>query len=168
MAVEGHHFNDQQRHRLWMRRLLRRAERAGERGEVPVAAVVLDRQNRCVGWGVNRRHRGHDPLGHAEIVALTQASRLLADWRLNDCTLIVTLEPCPMCAGALIQARMGTVVYGASDPKRGALGGSLNLARHRSAHHQLRVLGGVEADAAGRMLSGWFRRRRQQLRSGMF
>jgi tRNA(adenine34) deaminase len=95
-----------------MDRLLRRAAVVGEAGEVPVAAVVLDRDGRAVGWGSNRRHHGQDPLGHAEIVALRQAAAFRGDWRFSDCTLVVTLEPCPMCAGALIQARMGTVVFG--------------------------------------------------------
>jgi tRNA(adenine34) deaminase len=151
---------------LWMRRLLRLAAAAGEQGEIPVAAAVLDRQGRCIGWGRNRRHRANDPLGHAEIVALNQAARLLGDWRLNHCTLLVTLEPCPMCAGALVQARMGTVVYGADDPKRGALGGCLNLAAHPSAHHPMRVVGGVESQAAGEQLAAWFRQRRQRRGAG--
>ena len=106
----------------WMDRLLRVAAQAGNRGEVPVAAVVLDPRGRAIGWGSNRREGAQDPLGHAELVALSQASALRHDWRFNQHTLIVTLEPCPMCAGALVQARMGRVVYGASDPKRGALG----------------------------------------------
>ncbi|MFN9629333.1 MAG: nucleoside deaminase [Cyanobacteriota bacterium] len=144
---------------LWMDRLLRRAARAGERGEVPVAAVVLDAQGRAVGWGSNRRHHGQDPLGHAELVALRQAAAALGTWRFNDCTLLVTLEPCPMCAGALIQARMGTVVFAAGDPKRGALGGCLNLASHGSAHHHLRVIAGVRGQQAEALLRDWFRRR---------
>jgi tRNA(adenine34) deaminase len=147
-------------HQLWMARLLRLAGRVGESGEIPVAAVVLDGRGRCVGWGSNRRHRQADPLGHAEIVALRQAARLLGDWRLNSCTLLVTLEPCPMCAGAAVQARVGTIVFAAADPKRGALGGCLDLAHHSSAHHHMRVVGGVEAEAASRQLEGWFRRRR--------
>ena len=88
----------------WMTVLLQRAARAGEAGEVPVAAVVLDAESRCIGHGRNRRETGRDPLGHAELVALRQAALVQGDWRFNDCTLIVTLEPCPMCAGALIQA----------------------------------------------------------------
>jgi tRNA(adenine34) deaminase len=144
-----------------MERLLRRARRAGEEGEIPVAAALLDERGRCLGWGTNRRHHGADPLGHAELVALRQAASLRGDWRFNPCTLLVTLEPCPMCAGALIQARVGTVVYGAPDPKRGALGGCLDLARHPSAHHHLRVIGGVAAEEAGELLESWFRPRRR-------
>jgi len=143
-----------------MDRLLRRAAVVGEAGEVPVAAVVLDRDGRAVGWGSNRRHHGQDPLGHAEIVALRQAAAFRGDWRFSDCTLVVTLEPCPMCAGALIQARMGTVVFGAADSKRGALGGCLNLASDPSAHHHLTVIAGVRGEAARAQLEGWFQKRR--------
>ncbi len=146
---------------LWMDRLLRQAARVGDAGEVPVAAVVLDGDGRAVGWGSNRRAGHQDPLGHAEIVALRQAAFSRDDWRFNDCTLLVTLEPCPMCAGALIQARMGTVVFAAPDPKRGALGGCLNLAKDPSAHHTMRVIGGVREADACRQLQEWFRRRRR-------
>jgi len=149
-------------HRIWMDRLLRLAKRVGEAGEIPVAAVMLDARGRCLGWGSNRRHRDQDPLGHAELVALRQAAALRGDWRFNDCTLLVTLEPCPMCAGALIQARVGTVVFGAADPKRGALGGCLDLARDPSAHHSMLVVPGVGEVRAREQLEQWFRRRREQ------
>ncbi|MEB3265019.1 MAG: nucleoside deaminase [Cyanobacteriota bacterium] len=144
----------------WMARLLRLAERCGEGGEVPVAAVLLDGHGHALGWGTNRRHRRQDPLGHAELVALGQAARLRGDWRFNDCRLLVTLEPCPMCAGALIQARVGMVVFATDDPKRGALGGCLDLASHASAHHRMGVVGGVLAEPARHQLEHWFRRRR--------
>ena len=145
----------------WMDVLLQRAEVTGVEGEVPVAAVILDGQGRAIGHGRNRRQNHMDPLGHAELVALRQAAVVLGDWRFNACTLIVTLEPCPMCAGALVQARMGTVVFGAPDPKRGGLGGSLDLSTHASAHHHMQVIRGVrEAEAKGQ-LEGWFRQRRR-------
>ena len=149
---------------LWMARLLRMAERVGAAGEVPVAAVLLDERGRALGWGVNRRESHADPLGHAELVALAQAARLRNDWRFNACTLLVTLEPCPMCAGALVQARVGRVIHGAADPKRGALGGCLDLASHSSAHHHMEVVAGVCAAEAQRQLEGWFRRRRRKRR----
>ncbi|QPN63580.1 nucleoside deaminase [Synechococcus sp. CBW1004] len=149
---------------LWMERLLRCARRAGETGEIPVAAVLLDADGRALGWGSNRRHRDQDPLGHAELIALRQAAVLRRDWRFNDCTLLVTLEPCPMCAGALIQARVGRVIYAAADAKRGALGGCLDLAHDPSAHHHMVVQGGLEAAAAEGQLSGWFRQRRRARR----
>ncbi len=145
---------------LWMDRLLRLSEAAGARGEIPVAAALLDEAGRCVGWGSNHRHRRADPLGHAELLALRRAAAARGDWRFNGCTLLVTLEPCPMCAGALIQARVGRVIYAAGDPKRGALGGSLNLSSHPSAHHHMEVSGGVRGERAGQQLEEWFRQRR--------
>ena len=150
------------RHRFWMKRLLRCADRVGRGGDVPVAAAVLDAQGHCVGWGSNRRQRDANPLGHAELMAISQASRLIGDWRLNQCTLLVTLEPCPLCAGALVQARMGTLVFGARDPKRGAVGGSLDLVNHASAHHHTRVITGVMGEEASQQLTRWFRQRREQ------
>lgn len=149
---------------LWMERLLRHARRVGESGEIPVAAVLLDAHGHALGWGSNRRHRDQDPLGHAELVALRQAACLRRDWRFNDCTLLVTLEPCPMCAGALIQSRVGRVVYAAADPKRGALGGCLDLAADPSAHHHMAVRGGLAGPAAEALLSDWFRSRRRSRR----
>lgn len=146
---------------LWMDRLLRLADAVGAGGEIPVAAALLDEAGRCVGWGSNRRHRRADPLGHAELLALRRAAAARGDWRFNGCTLLVTLEPCPMCAGALIQARVGTVIYGAADPKRGGLGGSLDLSRHPSAHHHMVVRGGVLGERAGAQLETWFRQRRR-------
>lgn len=150
---------------LWMERLLRRAALVGEAGEIPVAAVVLNERGQAIGWGSNRRETDQQPLAHAELVALQQAARLRQDWRFNGCTLVVTLEPCPMCAGALVQARMGRVVFGAADPKRGALGGCLNLALDPSAHHHMLVTGGVLAERCSAQLEAWFRRRRR-LRRG--
>ena len=145
-----------------MKRLLSRAEQLGKSGEVPVSAVVLDAEGRCIGHGSNRREWASDPLGHAELVALRQASLILGDWRLNQCTLIVTLEPCPMCAGALVQARVGHVIYGAHDPKRGGLGGTIDLSRHPSAHHHMQVTGGVMKQEASALLERWFKQRRQR------
>ncbi|UPM50455.1 MULTISPECIES: nucleoside deaminase [unclassified Synechococcus] len=155
-------LDEVQKHERWMELLLRRAAAIGEIGEIPVAAVVLDSLGRAVGWGVNRRQREQRPLGHAELMALEQAARLRGDWRFNDCSLIVTLEPCPMCAGALVQARMGRVIFGAHDRKRGALGGCLNLATDPSAHHRMEVIGGVMEPECRSGLEAWFRQRRQQ------
>ena len=143
-----------------MRLLLRRAEAIGEQGEIPVAALILNRKGHCIGYGVNKRESDLDPLGHAELIALKQASLIQEDWRFNECTLIVTLEPCSMCAGALIQARMGQVIFGASDLKRGALGGALNLATHKSAHHKMIVISGVLEIQASTQLINWFKKRR--------
>ena len=144
----------------WMKRLLSKAKLVGERGEVPVAAIILDNRGRCIGYGGNRRETMKDPLGHAELVALRQASWINNDWRFNDCTLIVNLEPCPMCAGALIQARMGKIIYGTEDLKRGALGGTLNLAEHKSAHHKILLEGGVMQEESRRIIVDWFKEKR--------
>ncbi len=145
----------------WMSRLIRRAKKIGLLGEVPVSAVIIDNKGRCIGYGNNHRERTQDPLGHAEIIALRQAALIKNDWRFNDCTLIVTLEPCQMCAGALIQARMGQVIFGTSDFKRGALGGSLDLSTHESAHHYMIVKGGVMAKEAKKELVEWFKLKRK-------
>lgn len=147
---------------IWMERLLRLATIAGKAGEVPVAAVVLDPNGKAIGWGSNRREGEQNPLAHAELIALRQASHCSGQWRFNLHTLIVTLEPCPMCAGALVQARMGRVVFGASDPKRGGLGGCLDLSRSASAHHHMDVYGGVLREQCELMLQNWFKQRRGQ------
>lgn len=147
-----------------MKRLLNRAALLGEQGEVPVAAVILDEKGRCIGHGSNTRERDRDPLGHAELVALRQASKLRGDWRFNDCTLIVTLEPCTMCAAALVQARMGRVVFAAFDRKRGGLGGTIDLSSHPSAHHQMLVVAGVMETEARLQMKSWFKQRRQRNR----
>ncbi len=146
----------------WMRRLFSRAESIGKLGEVPVAAVVLDGNGRCIGHGSNSRSRNRNPLGHAEITALEQASWIRGDWRFNDCTLIVNLEPCPMCAGALIQARMGQIIFGAFDFKRGALGGTIDLSKHKSSHHRMVVVGGILKDQASSQIQNWFKQKRNQ------
>ena len=145
----------------WMSRLLRRANKIGALGEIPVSAVVLDKKGHCIGRGSNGRERNKDPLGHAEIIALRQAALIKNDWRFNDCTLLVTLEPCPMCAGALIQARMGQVIFGASDTKRGALGGALDLSKDKSAHHNMIVKGGILSEEVSYQLEEWFKLQRR-------
>ena len=143
-----------------MSRLIIRAKEIGKGGEVPVSALILNSKGHCIGYGSNRRNQHHDPLGHAELVALRQAAWIKNDWRFNDCTLIVTLEPCPMCAGALVQARMGQVIYGASDIKRGALGSTMNLGTHHSSHHKIIIRRGVLKEQASKLLKDWFIKRR--------
>ena len=147
----------------WMRSVLHRAEEIGNLGEVPVSALVLDELGRCIGHGNNKRFRDSDPLGHAEIAAIRQASLIKNDWRLNNCTLIVNLEPCPMCAGALIQARMGQVIFGASDLKRGALGGTIDLSTHISSHHKMIIQSGVLESEARNQIENWFKARRKKI-----
>ena len=151
----------------WMTRLLTKAILVGKRGEVPIAAIILDNRGRCIGYGENRRETTKDPLGHAELVALRQASWLNNDWRFNDCTLMVNLEPCPMCAGALIQARMGKVIYGSDDLKRGALGGSINLAEHKSAHHKMLIERGIMEKESRKIIVDWFKEKRLLARENL-
>tara|TARA_Y100001968_G_C19220810_1_gene649613 strand:+ start:213 stop:680 length:468 start_codon:yes stop_codon:yes gene_type:complete len=143
-----------------MTRLLSRAKKLGDKGEVPISAIILDKEGKCIGYGGNRRETMKDPLGHAELVALRQASWINNDWRFNDCTLIVNLEPCPMCAGALIQARMGQIIYGAEDRKRGALGGTINLAEHKSSHHHMLIEKGVMKEESKKIIQDWFKAKR--------
>ena len=144
----------------WMTRLLTKANLVGKRGEVPIAAIILDKRGRCIGYGGNRREAMKDPLGHAELVALRQASWINHDWRFNDCTLMVNLEPCPMCAGALIQARMGKIIFASDDPKRGALGGTINLAEHKSAHHKMIIERGLMEEESRKIIVDWFKDKR--------
>ena len=151
----------------WMRRLLTKAKLVGKKGEVPIAAIILDKSGRCIGYGENRRETMKDPLGHAELVALRQASWLNDDWRFNDCTLIVNLEPCTMCAAALIQARMGQIIYGSGDPKRGALGGSINLAEHESAHHKMVIQRGIMERESSKIIVNWFKEKRLLARENL-
>ncbi len=145
----------------WMTILLSRAKKAGSNGEVPVAAVILDEFGHCIGHGSNRKEKESDPLAHAEIIALKQASLIKNDWRFNECTLIVNLEPCTMCAGVLVQARMGQVIFGASDYKKGGLGGALDLSKHKSSHHYMLVKKGVMEDISRSMIIRWFKEKRK-------
>lgn len=138
---------------------LEEARRAGDAGEVPVGAVVLA-AGEVVGAAGNQREATGDPTAHAEMVALRQASARLGTWRLTDATLYVTLEPCPMCAGALVAARIGRLVFGATDPKAGAVGTLYNLSVDPRLNHEFPVEAGIRADEAGALLSGWFAARR--------
>lgn len=144
-----------------MERAIALAERAASLGEVPVGAVVYAGE-RIVGEGYNVRETDADPTGHAEIVALREAARSLGEWRLNECTLAVTLEPCPMCAGALVNARLGRLVYGATDPKAGACHTLFSIPTDRRLNHEVEVIGGVLADRCGDLLRDFFRRRRAE------
>ena len=154
-------LNDTQTLR-WMFILLKRARNAGDDGEVPVSAIILNEKGHCIGHGRNTRNRDSNPLGHAELIALRQAAWIKRDWRFNECTLIVTLEPCQMCAGALIQARMGKVIYGAEDKKRGGMGGSIDLTSHKSAHHKMSIEGGILQNQIQSELQEWFKTNRSK------
>ena len=143
-----------------MRRALELAAAAGERGEIPVGALVLDRDGAVVGEGGNTRESDADPTGHAEMTALRQAARSLRTSRLDGCTLVVTLEPCTMCAGAAVAARVGRVVFGAWEPRTGACGSLWDVVRDRRLVHRPEVRGGVLETECAALLEEFFRARR--------
>jgi tRNA(adenine34) deaminase len=144
-----------------MRLALSEAEQAARAGEVPVGAVVIDREGRIVGRGHNRREVDGDPTAHAEIIALRQAAAELKSWRLSGTTVFATLEPCPMCAGALVNARVDRVVYGCDDPKAGSLRTLYALGEDARLNHRFEVTAGVLAPECARLLSQFFASLRQ-------
>ena len=145
---------------LHMVRALQLADQAASEDEVPVGAVIVH-GGRVIGSGYNQREALEDPTAHAEMIAITQAASSLASWRLEDCTLYVTLEPCPMCAGAIVQARIPRVVYGARDPKAGAVDSLFRLLDDPRLNHRAAVTGGVLADQCGLLLSEFFAAKRR-------
>ncbi len=142
-----------------MAEALRLAREAGARGEVPVGAVALH-DGRIVGRGVNARESDRDPTAHAELLAIQEAARTLGRWRLTGVTLVVTLEPCAMCAGAMVLARIDRLVFGASDPKAGAVGSLMDLSADPRLNHRFAVERGVRAEECGAVLKEFFRARR--------
>lgn len=145
-----------------VRQALEQARAAAGSGDVPIGAVVLDPSGAVVGFGRNERELRHDPTAHAEVVALRAAGAALGTWNLTGCTLAVTLEPCSMCAGALVLARVSRLVFGAWDPKAGAVGSLWDIVRDRRLNHRPEVVGGVLADECGALLDRFF----GQLRTG--
>lgn len=143
-----------------MQRALHLAQSAGEAGEVPVAAIVIGPDNQCLAEAANCKERMSDPTAHAEIMALRAAGQRRGNWHLSDCTLYVTLEPCAMCAGAIVQARIGTLVYGADDPKAGAVRTVINLPDSPCSNHRLEVMGGILEGPCRQLLQRWFQQRR--------
>ena len=143
----------------FLREALRRAREASAAGEIPVGAVVTI-GDAIIARGQNRSIRDNDPSAHAEIVALRAAGRAQGNYRLNDATLYVTLEPCAMCIGAIVQARVSRVVFGAYDPKAGAAGSAVDLTDSRAFNHRFEIQGGVLADECGAVLKGFFETRR--------
>ncbi len=148
-------------HEWYMRLAIEEAKRAAALGEVPIGAVIV-RDGEVVGRGYNLRETGKDPTLHAEMIAIREASQRLGGWRLIGCRLYVTLEPCPMCAGAIVQARIEQVVYGASDPKAGCAGTLMNLLDESRFNHQVPVVAGVLADECGQLLKDFFRKLRKK------
>ena len=146
-------------HELYMRQALALAKEAAEAGEVPVGCVIVH-EGRVIGRGRNRREEKQAVSSHAEMEAMAEANAALGSWRLEDCTLYVTLEPCPMCAGAIINARIPRVYYGARDREMGACGGVLNLFMENFPHHPA-LVGGILADECRAVLSEFFKRLRK-------
>ena len=136
------------------------AREAAADDEVPVGAVVLDKDGQVIGCGRNRREEHADPLAHAEVMAMRQAALALGTWNLSDCTLLVTLEPCPMCAGACLQTHIGRIVFGAWDAKLGACGSIWDIPRDPHVGHVPEVVGGVLESECARMLTDFFTNRR--------
>ena len=149
----------------FMGEALRQARKASANGEVPIGAIIV-RGHEIVGRAYNQVELLHDATAHAEMLALTQAQSGLGDWRLNECTLYVTKEPCPMCAGALVLCRMGRVVIGVTDPKYGAAGGAVNLLQFDGWNHRCEIQSGVGADESRELLQGFFKARRAAAKSG--
>ena len=145
----------------WMEKALALAEVAEQQGEIPVGAVVVC-DGKVVGEGYNASITNNDPSAHAEMMAVRQAGETLGNYRLVDCTLYVTLEPCPMCAGLLVHSRIKRLVYGTQDPRTGCAGSLMDLVRHPSLNHQVEVTSGVLQEVCSERLSAFFRKRRAE------
>jgi len=143
-----------------MRQALERADAAWASGDVPIGAVVLDPAGAVIGAGMNVRERDADPTGHAEVVALRAAAQHVGEWRLTGCTLVVTLEPCTMCAGAVVLSRVDRLVFGAYDDKGGAVGSLWDVVRDRRLNHRPEVVGGVLAAESAALLDRFFAEQR--------
>ena len=148
----------------FMSEALRQAVRAYEAGEVPVGAVVV-REGRIIARAFNQVEQLKDATAHAEMLALTQAEATVGDWRLTDCTLYVTKEPCPMCAGAVVHTRLARVVFGAGDPKGGAAGGALNLLQFPTLNHRCEITGNIREEDCRALLLKFFARQRRLQKS---
>jgi len=146
-------------HEHWMRQALDQAQQAFEADEVPVGAVIVH-QGQIIGAGFNQRETLNDPTAHAEMLAMTQAASALHSWRLLDCTLYVTLEPCPMCAGAVVQARLPRVIFGTTDPKAGACGTLYQITSDPRLNHRAITFGGVLQPECRTILQQFFARQR--------
>jgi tRNA(adenine34) deaminase len=158
MALEG---TQQQEDQRFMRMAIEAAGIAEENGDVPIGAVIVYK-SQIIGKAYNQREQLKDPTAHAEIIALTQAAAFLESWRLNGCAMYVTLEPCPMCAGALVLGRLDRLVYGCDDPKTGACKSLYNIVQDERLNHKLEVTSGVLEEQCREQLQGFFARRRQE------
>lgn len=146
---------------LYMKQAIVQAKKAYEKGETPIGCVIVF-EDKVIARGYNKRNTKKNTLAHAEIIAINKASKILGDWRLEDCTMYVTLEPCPMCAGAIVQARIPRVVIGSMNPKAGCAGSVLNLLDTPGFNHQAELVTGVRGDECSRLMSNFFK----ELRSG--
>ena len=148
-------------HVKWMKAAFREAEKAFEQDEVPIGAVVVQ-NGQIIGRGYNQCESLIDPTAHAEIIAITSAANTIKDWRLKDCQLYVTKEPCPMCAGALVNARINMVIFGMYDEKEGCCGSLYQLCRDNRFKHQLTVKGGIMEDACTLIIQEFFKKQREK------
>jgi tRNA(adenine34) deaminase len=167
IMTQSSHFDLPHEH--YMRQALREAEAAGAEDEVPIGCIIVHHDpaggdDHIIGAAHNQREQLRDPTAHAEMLAITQAAEALGNWRLERCTLYVTLEPCPMCAGAIVLARLPRVVFGAPDPKAGAAATLFRLLDDPRLNHRAEVVAGVLAEPCGRILSEFFARRRADAR----
>jgi tRNA(adenine34) deaminase len=151
---------DFQLHQQWMKQAIELATSAGNAGEVPVGAMIVNSSGEIVSKGENRRERDRDPTAHAEIIAIRAAGIALDNWHLSGCTLYVTLEPCPMCAGAIVASRLKLLVYGADDAKTGSIRTVLNIPDSAASNHKLTVIGGILESTCRQQLQDWFRHKR--------
>ncbi|KFF40929.1 MAG: tRNA-adenosine deaminase [Candidatus Atelocyanobacterium thalassa isolate SIO64986] len=156
--------NNYEIHRQWMRRALTLAEKAGNIEDVPVGAIITDNYGNLIAEGYNRKKQNNDPIGHAEILAIRQASQKLQSCYLDKCILYVTLEPCMMCTGAIIHSRIGLLVYGIDDPKAGTVRTILNLPDSDASNHRLPVLSGILKEECQKQLQNWFKTVRDKKR----
>ena len=146
----------------YMKQAITQAKKAASIGEVPIGCVIVF-DGKVIGRGYNRRKSDHSTLAHAEIAAIKKASKAMGDWRLEDCTIYITLEPCPMCAGAIVQARIKRCVIAAMSPKSGCAGSILNLLQEERFNHQVEIESGVMEEECASMLSSFFRDLRQRI-----
>lgn len=145
----------------YMQIALKEAEKAEKKGEVPIGAVIVH-EDKVIATGYNHRETTQTTLSHAELIAIEKANKVMKSWRLEDCTLYVTLEPCPMCAGAIVQSRIKRVVYGASDPKAGCAGTLMNLLQEDKFNHQVEITTGVLKEECSALLTDFFRQLRKK------
>ena len=152
-------------HEYYMKMALKEAKKAYKLGEVPIGCVVVH-EDKIIGRGYNRRNTDKSTLAHAEIAAIKKASKIIGDWRLEDCTLYVTLEPCQMCAGAIVQARIPTVVMGSMNPKAGCAGSILNILEVPKFNHQVHTIRGILEEECSQMLTTFFKELRIKKKNG--